>query len=109
MADRERENEHEGGVDLKERSDERVRKPSMYRVIILNDDYTPIDFVVNLVSQVFRKTVEEAARITLDVHNKGYAVAGVYTYEIAETKVAVAEAHAARHEHPLQLVMEPED
>lgn len=98
-----------GGVGLQKREDQRVQRPRRYRVVILNDDFTPVEFVVVLVQQVFRKTFEEAAKITLEVHNSGAAVAGVYTHEIAETKVVQAHATAKEHEHPLQLTMEPEE
>lgn len=91
-----------------ERKEDKVERPKKYRVLILNDDYTPIEFVVNLVAKVFRRTHEEAATITLEVHNKGSSVAGVYTYEIAETKVVASMGYAAEHGHPLQITMEPE-
>jgi len=81
----------------------------MYRVIILNDDYTPMDFVVQVVSTVFRKPIAEATRLTLEVHTKGSAVAGVYTHEVAETKVLTTQALAESHGYPLQLTMEPEE
>lgn len=109
MPQEDRTEESQGGIGLKEREEQRVGRPPMYRVIILNDDYTPVEFVVQLVAVVFRKDAEEAARITLQVHQKGSAVAGVYTYEIAETKVHLAVSHARKHEHPLQLTMEPDE
>jgi ATP-dependent Clp protease adaptor protein ClpS len=104
----ERSTERKGGVGLKEREEQHVQRPRKYRVIILDDDFTPIEFVVSLVAHVFRKSAEEAAHITLQVHESGSAVAGVYTYEIAETKTALAMQYAKEHEHPLQLTMEPE-
>jgi ATP-dependent Clp protease adaptor protein ClpS len=109
MAEHEKDGEDEGGVELLDRREERVEKPRMWRVVILNDDFTPVDFVVELVAVVFRKSPEDAAAITLEVHHKGSAVAGVYTYEIAETRIAIAHAHAKKNEHPLQLTMEPEE
>lgn len=109
MPEKDAREERRGGVGLKERDEERVKRPRRYRVIILNDDFTPIEFVVQLVRSVFRRTPEEAAQITLRVHNAGSAVAGVYTHEIAETKVVTAHAYAKKHDHPLQLTMEPED
>lgn len=108
MAEQEREDQ-EGGVGLKEHDEQATQPPSLYRVIIHNDDYTPIDFVVRLVAHVFRRTPEEAATITLRVHNDGSAVAGVYTHEIAETKVAIAHRAAREHEHPLMVTMEPDE
>jgi len=109
MSQEESTEERQGGVGLKERDEQRVRRPRMYRVIILNDDFTPIEFVVQLVTSIFRKTPEEAAHVTLQVHEKGSAVAGIYTHEIAETKTVIAIAYARKHEHPLQLTMEPEE
>jgi len=85
---------------------ERLKRPDMYRVIMLNDDFTPMDFVVNIVRKIFKKTTEEATEIMLNVHRKGSATCGVYTYEIAETK-AVEVASCARHAgHPLQCTVE---
>ena len=111
MGDREHEDERkrDGAVRLKEREKQHLRKPPKYRVVILNDDFTPIEFVALLVQQVFRRTVDEAQAITLEVHEKGVAVAGVYTYEIAETKVAQSQICARRAEHPLMITMEPEE
>jgi ATP-dependent Clp protease adaptor protein ClpS len=109
MPEKDRQEERQGGVGLKEREEQHTQRPRKYRVVIINDDFTPIDFVVQLVATVFRKTPDEAAQITLEVHNKGSAVAGVYTYEIAETKVVLSMAYAQKHEHPLQITMEPEE
>jgi len=97
------------GVGVKERDEQRTQKPPMYRVVILNDDYTPMDFVIVLVQYVFRKTAEDATRIMLEVHQKGVAVAGIYTHEIAETKVVQAQMYARRAQHPLMVTMEPEE
>jgi len=108
MSEQEREEEGQGGVGLKEREDHKVQKPRRYKVLIHNDDFTPIDWVMGLVEQVFRKSASEAQRITLEVHEKGSAVAGVYTHEIAETKVALVLHHARRDDHPLMATMEPE-
>lgn len=109
MSEKDRQEERKGGVGLKERAAQRVKPPPMYQVIILNDDFTPIEFVTALVETVFRKTPEEAAIITLEVHHKGAGIAGTYTYEIAETKVAIALSSAKEHGHPLQLIFDPED
>ena len=107
MGDRENQKNRKGGVGLKERDEERTRKPRMYSVVLLNDDYTPIDFVVSLVETVFRKSTGDAMAITLEVHEKGSAIAGVFTHEIAETKVAQSQLLARQHDHPLVLTMEP--
>src|SRR4051812_16818373 len=84
----------------------KTQKPSMYRVLILNDDYTPMEFVVYVLEQFFNKSREDATRIMLHVHQHGVGVCGVYTYEVAETKVAQVIDTARRHQHPLQCTME---
>jgi len=84
----------------------KVQKPSLYRVLILNDDYTPMEFVVYVLERFFNKSREDATRIMLHVHQTGVGVCGVYTYEVAETKVAQVVDMARRHQHPLQCTME---
>jgi ATP-dependent Clp protease adaptor protein ClpS len=84
----------------------RTQRPSMYRVLILNDDYTPMEFVVYVLEQYFHKSREEATQIMLHVHQTGVGICGVYTYEVAETKVAQVIDTARRHQHPLQCTME---
>jgi ATP-dependent Clp protease adaptor protein ClpS len=79
-----------------------------YKVLLLNDDYTPMDFVVLVLERFFNKPPEEATRIMLHVHQKGVGICGVYTYEVAETKVAQVTSFARQHEHPLQCTMEKE-
>ena len=81
----------------------------MYRVLLHNDDYTPMDFVVRLLQEVFRRTESEATRIMLHVHNSGMGVAGVYTHEIAESKVTQVHLLARKNECPLMASMEPGD
>lgn len=85
-----------------------TQRPRLYRVLLLNDDYTPMDFVVAVLERYFRKRETEAQLIMLAVHHKGQGVAGVYTRDVAETKVAQVTAHARRDGHPLRLVAEPE-
>nr|WP_291071055.1 ATP-dependent Clp protease adapter ClpS [Hyphomonas sp.] len=87
----------------------KTKKPSLYRVLLLNDDYTPMEFVVFILERFFNRSREQATRIMLHVHQKGVGLCGVYTYEVAETKVAQVLDLARRHEHPLQCVMEKED
>ena len=87
----------------------KTKKPSLYRVLLLNDDYTPMEFVVFVLERFFNRSREQATRIMLHVHQKGVGLCGVYTYEVAETKVAQVLDLARRHEHPLQCVMEKED
>lgn len=81
-------------------------EPPMYRVILLNDDYTPMDFVVMILVRVFHKSEAEAERIMMSVHQQGKGECGVYTYEIAETKVETVKAVAKAQKHPLRCVME---
>ncbi len=84
----------------------KVKRPSLYRVLILNDDYTPMEFVVHVLEQFFSKDREAATQIMLHVHNHGAGECGVYTYEVAETKVTQVMDFARKHQHPLQCVME---
>jgi ATP-dependent Clp protease adaptor protein ClpS len=86
----------------------RTKKPSMYKVLLLNDDYTPMEFVVHILERIFHKNHEEATRIMLHVHQKGVGVCGIYTYEVAETKVNQVIDIARRNQHPLQCTMEKE-
>jgi ATP-dependent Clp protease adaptor protein ClpS len=83
-----------------------IRHPSMYRVLLLNDDYTPMEFVVSVLRKYFNKGLEEATRIMRHVHQHGVGECGVFTYEIAETKVTQVMDHARKHQHPLQCIME---
>ncbi|MEO0607201.1 MAG: ATP-dependent Clp protease adapter ClpS [Pseudomonadota bacterium] len=99
----------DGGLGIATKTRVRTTKPSMYRVLILNDDYTPMEFVVLILERFFNKSREQATRIMLHVHQKGVGVCGVYTYEVAETKVAQVMDMARRNEHPLQCTMEKED
>ena len=94
----------ERGVAVKERA--KTKKPSMYRVILMNDDYTPMEFVVHILMSVFGHTQEESTRIMLNVHRNGIGVCGIYTFEIAETKVSQVMDQARRNQHPLQCTLE---
>jgi ATP-dependent Clp protease adaptor protein ClpS len=100
------EQDEERGLALKTRP--ATKKPSLYRVLLLNDDYTPMEFVVEVLVRIFRKSPEEAATIMLHVHQNGVGMCGVYTYEVAETKVAQVMDAARRAQHPLQCTMEKE-
>lgn len=95
-------NAHGTGVQLVPK----VTTPKMYRVIILNDDYTPMDFVILVLRRFFGKTEEQATQIMLDVHKKGSGTAGVYTLEVAEMKVMQVNQFAQLNEHPLKSTME---
>jgi len=92
------------GVVVKTRS--RTKKPSMYKVLMLNDDFTPMEFVVHVLESIFGKSREDATRIMLHVHQRGVGICGVYTFEVAETKVNQVIECARRHQHPLQCSLE---
>ncbi|HYD87934.1 MAG TPA: ATP-dependent Clp protease adapter ClpS [Vitreimonas sp.] len=102
------EGDQDGGADSRTgtKTLTRTKKPSLYRVLLLNDDYTPMEFVVYVLERFFQKNREEATTIMLHVHQNGVGLCGVYTYEVAETKVAQVLDLARRHEHPLQCTME---
>ena len=86
----------------------KTQRPSLYKVLLLNDDYTPMEFVVHVLERFFAKSRDEATRIMLHVHHKGVGICGVYTFEVAETKVAQVIEFARQHQHPLQCTMERE-
>ena len=86
----------------------RTKKPSMYKVIMLNDDYTPMEFVVHVLQRFFNKDINEATEIMLHVHQNGVGICGVFTFEVAETKVTQVIDLARQHQHPLQCTMEKE-
>ena len=83
-----------------------LQSPPLYKVVMVNDDYTPMEFVVYILERFFNKSPEAATRIMLHVHQNGVGVCGVFTYEVAETKVAQVIETARRHQHPLQCTME---
>jgi ATP-dependent Clp protease adaptor protein ClpS len=85
-----------------------TKKPSLYKVLLLNDDYTPMDFVVLVLERFFGKDRAAATEVMIAVHKKGVGLCGVYTYEVAETKVAQVMAFARQHQHPLQCTLEKE-
>jgi ATP-dependent Clp protease adaptor protein ClpS len=96
----------QAGGALKERSQEKTKEPALYGVVLLNDDYTPMQFVIDVLESVFQKSPAEAYRLMMQVHLSGRAVAGIYPWEVAETKVdtLMTRAHAAGH--PLQATIE---
>jgi ATP-dependent Clp protease adaptor protein ClpS len=104
------EHERKGGEIVLERVPTRqaAKEPPKFAVVLLNDDFTPMDFVVLLLINLFRKSQDEAEAIMLDVHNKGKGIAGVYTKDIAETRVHQANSIAQENEHPFRCQMEPE-
>lgn len=91
---------YEGGIAV-ESAKPKLKPPAMYKVLMLNDDYTPMEFVVEVLQAFFNKSGEEATQIMLDVHNKGAAVCGIFTKDIAETKVAVVNDYARECQYPL--------
>src|ERR1700712_2409507 len=88
------------------RQKSRTKRPSLYRVLLLNDDYTPMEFVVHVVERFFNKSHEDAYQIMMHVHQNGVGECGVFPYEVAETKVPQVMDFARKHQHPLQCVME---
>jgi ATP-dependent Clp protease adaptor protein ClpS len=96
------------GTGIVTKTRPKTKKPSLYKVLILNDDYTPMEFVVHVLERFFAKPREEAVQIMLHVHRHGVGICGVYTFEVAETKVAQVIELARRHQHPLQCTMEKE-
>ena len=91
-----------------EKTEPKTKKPPMYKVILLNDDFTPMEFVVHVLEKFFKIGREKAIEIMLDVHQKGLAIVGVYSNEVAETKVSQVMDHARKNQHPLQCTMEKE-
>jgi ATP-dependent Clp protease adaptor protein ClpS len=94
------------GTAIVTKTKPKVKKPSMYKVLLLNDDYTPMEFVVHILEKIFNKNRDQAVQIMLHVHRHGVGVCGVFTYDVAETKVAQVIEFARRHQHPLQCTME---
>ena len=101
-------NGHDEDIDLLARPIEKTERPPLYKVMLLNDDYTPMEFVVHVLEQFFGLGLDAANGIMLTVHMKGLAVVGVFSHEIAETKVTQVMDYAQRNQHPLQCTMEKE-
>jgi ATP-dependent Clp protease adaptor protein ClpS len=93
------------GLELKE-SEPRLKRPPLYKVVLQNDDYTPMEFVVDVLRTIFRMNRNKATQVMLHVHTRGRGVAGVFTYEIAETKAAQVNEYAHTHQHPLLCTLE---
>ena len=94
------------GTAVITRTKPKLKKPSLYRVLLLNDDYTPMEFVIHVLERFFQKNREDATRIMLHVHNHGVGECGVFTYEVAEFKMTQVMDYARQNQHPLQCVME---
>jgi ATP-dependent Clp protease adaptor protein ClpS len=99
------ESQNDRGIALEEARPE-VKRPPMYKVVLLNDDFTPMDFVVDVIQSFFALGHDRATQIMLHVHTKGKGVCGVFTFEIAETKVALVNDYSRQNEHPLKCALE---
>jgi ATP-dependent Clp protease adaptor protein ClpS len=106
MSDNGKRGEEGPGTGVVVKAKPKTKKPSMYKVLMLNDDYTPMEFVVHILERFFNKSRQEATRIMLHVHRRGVGICGVYTYEVAETKVTQVMDFARQHQHPLQCTLE---
>ncbi len=96
------------GLATRTRTRPKTKKPSLYKVLLLNDDYTPMEFVVHVLKGFFQMDTDQATRVMLHVHQKGVGVCGVFTYEVAETKVTQVMDFAMKNQHPLQCTLEKE-
>lgn len=106
MSNQDNDNGGDVNTGVVTRTKPKTKKPSMYKVLMLNDDFTPMEFVVHVLERFFSKGREEATRIMLHVHRRGVGVCGVYPYEIAETKVTQVMDFARQHQHPLRCTLE---
>lgn len=106
MSDKDDQKDGDFGVVLETRK--KTQRPPLYKVMLLNDDYTPMEFVVHVLERYFGMTHAQSFELMLTVHKKGLAVVGVFSFEVAETKVAQVMDFARRHQHPLQCTMEKE-
>lgn len=106
MSTKRQEDEDENVLDYDEEQEQRLEPPSQYQVVLHNDDFTPMDFVVRLLQEVFRLDESSSKLVMLTVHEKGKGVAGVYTHEIAETRQAQAMSFARKNDHPLLVTLE---
>ncbi|MCB9026079.1 MAG: ATP-dependent Clp protease adapter ClpS [Bdellovibrionaceae bacterium] len=98
--------EDKGQIQTLNKPSSKTQRPPLYKVLILNDDYTPMDFVIHVLKKFFKKGETEAAEIMLHVHNRGSGLAGIYTYEIAETKVFQTNEYSRKNQHPLKCTLE---
>jgi ATP-dependent Clp protease adaptor protein ClpS len=106
LADRKRKDDGHPRKEVITRATPQTKRPNLYRVLLLNDDYTPMDFVVHILERFFNKDHETAHQIMMRVHQHGIGECGIYTYEVAETKAARVTDFARQHQQPLQCVME---
>ena len=108
MSDRDKIADGDSQTGVVTKTTPKTKKPPLYRVLLLNDDFTPMEFVVQILERFFRKDRQEATAIMLHVHRRGVGICGVFTYEVAETKVNQVVDFARKSEHPLQCTMEKE-
>jgi ATP-dependent Clp protease adaptor protein ClpS len=94
------------GLGVATRTRTRTKTPSPYKVLMLNDDYTPMEFVVEVLQSIFKMSIEDATQVMLHVHQRGVGICGVFTYEVAETKVSQVIDYARQNQHPLQCTLE---
>ncbi len=106
MADHQHIPQHDDGLAIHE-AKPKLNRPPLYKVVLLNDDYTPMDFVVEILEQFFAMNQEQAIQIMLEVHTRGRGVCGIFTYDVAETKAFLVNEFARQHQHPLQCTLEP--
>ena len=106
MSDVDKQDGGDGRTGVVVQTRPKTKKPAMYKVLMLNDDYTPMEFVVHVLERFFSKSREEATTIMLHVHRRGVGICGVFSYEIAETKVTQVMDFARRNQHPLQCILE---
>ncbi len=105
MTDKE-DGEEGTGIGVATKTRAKTKKPTPYKVLMLNDDYTPMEFVVHVLQSFFKLSMEDATRVMLHVHQKGVGVCGVFSYEVAETKVGQVIDYARQNQHPLQCTLE---
>ncbi len=108
MADDNRRDDDRPETGIVTKTRQKTKKPSMYKVILLNDDYTPMEFVVHVLQKFFHKGHDDAVQIMLHVHQRGVGICGVYPFDVAETKVTQVIDYARQNEHPLQATLEKE-
>ena len=108
MSDGDKKGNHIPSTDVIVKTRTKTKTPSMYKVLMLNDDYTPMEFVVHVLEKFFGMNRSEATRVMLHVHQRGVGMCGVFTYEVAESKVSSVVDYARRNEHPLQCTLEKE-
>ena len=108
MSDSDKPNEEGTIGDIKLETKPKTKIPALYRVLMMNDDYTPMEFVIEVLEKFFQKSREESTQIMLHVHQRGVGVCGVYAYDVAETKAMQVMNYARKYEHPLQVQLEKE-